>query len=90
MVSLFPVGSYVALSDGSAARVIRRNKDLYATPIVQRLQGSDGTPSDRNTDLIDLADSELTVVQAIPAPGSGQTSVQPEFLLPQAPPEAEA
>ena len=34
--SLFPIGSYVGLSDGSIAQVLRPNRGKYDDPIVQR------------------------------------------------------
>lgn len=38
-LSLFPIGSLVKLSDGGAARVLRRNGKLYHHPVVQRVDG---------------------------------------------------
>jgi HD-GYP domain-containing protein (c-di-GMP phosphodiesterase class II) len=42
VMTLFPIGSYVALDDGSVARVLRRNGDRYTAPIVQVVQDSRG------------------------------------------------
>ncbi|MCG6158452.1 HD-GYP domain-containing protein [Rubinisphaera margarita] len=73
--SLFPIGSYVSLSDGSVAVVIRRNKDLYTQPIVARIQDADGNTVDQEADenIIDLHEAEdLTVSQALPMPGSDE------------------
>lgn len=71
VLSLFPVGSLVTLSDGSIARVMRRNGDTYTTPIVQRLQDANGEPVDPIAfgNIIDLQTSELKVEQALPTPG---------------------
>lgn len=76
VLSLFPIGSYVALSDGSVGKVLRRNKDLYTQPIVNRIQDKDGEPIDvMDPDaIIDLTASEITIVQALPTPGREQSS----------------
>ncbi|MBA3315750.1 MAG: HD domain-containing protein [Planctomycetaceae bacterium] len=55
-LSLFPIGSFVELSDGGIARVVRANDD-YCRPAVE-ISG----------ELIDLATSPLKVVKAVPAP----------------------
>jgi len=34
-VSLFPIGSYLALKDGRVGRVMRTNRDQYARPIIE-------------------------------------------------------
>jgi len=73
--SLFPIGSYVSLSDGSVAQVIRRNLDYYTQPIVARIQDSEGNAVDPEADenIIDLhATEDLTVSQALPSPGSDE------------------
>lgn len=82
VLSLFPLKSFVALSDGTVARVMRRSPKSYATPIVLRIQNSDGTAADPMDDdnLIDLAESPLKVQQALPTPGSGEVAMSPEFL----------
>ena len=49
-VSLFPVGSYVRLSDGRVARVLRANPKLHTKPVVLPLN-SDGSASDCELDL---------------------------------------
>lgn len=64
-VSLFPVGSYVALSDGRAARVIRANGERYAQPLVE-ICGADISPTPVMVDLTETTD--LKVVSAVPAP----------------------
>lgn len=80
VLSLFPVGSLVTLSDGSVARVMRRNGDEYASPIVQRIQNAQGETVDpvAEENRIDLRESELTVEQALPTPG------RKELRLPEA------
>ena len=66
MISLFPIGSLVTLSDGSLAAVLRRNAENYSKPIVKIIQDK-GAASQANSDgLVDLSNSELEIVQAFP------------------------
>lgn len=83
-LSLFPLGSYVTLSDGSVARVRRRNGDAYDRPIVRRLQDKNGRRIDPagSAALVDLARSELTIMQALPAPGSEEMGYSSRLLVP--------
>ncbi|QDU79503.1 Cyclic di-GMP phosphodiesterase response regulator RpfG [Polystyrenella longa] len=69
--SLFPIGSFITLSNGSVARVIRANRKDYTKPIVQIIQNADGSTPDAQDDdaIIDLTDTELKVEQALPTPG---------------------
>ncbi|TWT59982.1 Cyclic di-GMP phosphodiesterase response regulator RpfG [Rubinisphaera italica] len=79
--SLFPIGSFVQLSDGSIAQVIRRNQDHYTKPIVLRLQDASGDFVDREADenLIDLhAEEELQITHALPTPGSNEVTFSDE------------
>ncbi len=87
VMCLFPIGSFVALDDGSVAQVIRRNGDKYAKPIVQRLQDADGNrlPEDDPDLVIDLANSELSVVQALPTPGRDEILLNDDILFPVRP-----
>lgn len=80
-VSLFPIGSLVTLSDGSVARVIRRNRDLYTTPIVQVIQKADGSTAEIDDPdmIIDLSDAEVSVVQSLPTPGRQEIRSAAEF-----------
>ena len=82
VVSLFPIGSFVALSDGSIARVLRRNRNDYSKPIVLRVEDSEGQPSDGEDDenIIDLSHTELTVVQALATPGSEEVMLTEELM----------
>ena len=73
--SLFPIGSFVAMTDGSVGQVVRRNLDFYTQPIVLRIQDAEGNKVDTEDDsnLIDLHESgELQVLQALPTPGSNE------------------
>ncbi|MFK7776752.1 MAG: HD domain-containing phosphohydrolase [Gimesia sp.] len=74
LLSLFPVGSFVTLTDGSAARVIRRSDKNYTSPIVQMIQSSDGKPTDPSDpdNIIDLTKSEHQIDQALPTPGKDE------------------
>ncbi|MEZ5951836.1 MAG: HD domain-containing protein [Planctomycetaceae bacterium] len=73
--SLFPIGSYVTLSDGSVAQILRRNQDYYTQPIVARIQDAEGNAVDITAEenVIDLHEAEhLKVEQALPTPGSNE------------------
>ena len=60
VLSLFPIGSYVALSDGTVARVLRSNGIEYTRPIVLLVQDNVGNKIERNDEsaLIDLTRSD--------------------------------
>jgi len=75
VLSLFPIGSYVTLTDGSAACVIRSNRTNFTQPIVIRVQDKEGNSVDTDDDcnLIDLSESDLSIVQALPTPGRIET-----------------
>lgn len=83
--SLFPIGSLVTLSDGSVARVIRRNQNDYMHPIVQRLQDVQGNAVDFEDPLqiVDLKAATLEVVEALPTPGKNEIAMLPEFEQPR-------
>lgn len=83
VLSLFPIGSLVALTDGSVARVMRRNGTHYTSPIVCLLQDAQGqridqSRQDRN---IDLSQSELKVAQALPTPGREEVPLSEAITL---------
>lgn len=80
--SLFPVGSYVTLSDSSVAQVMRANGDKYTQPIVRLVQDARGrtVPDTSNAALLDLADSPLCVAEALPTPGRHELTVAPSFV----------
>ena len=83
VLSLFPVGSYLVLDDGTIGRVLRRNGDNYASPIVQQVSDSEGNQIDTSEEssIIDLATSKLGVVQALPTPGKQEIGLRPEVLV---------
>lgn len=69
VVSLFPIGSHVELSDGTEARVIRRGQGLYTEPVVQRLDKNRSLRKDSAHDLlVDLANSNVKVSAPLPHP----------------------
>jgi HD-GYP domain-containing protein (c-di-GMP phosphodiesterase class II) len=82
VMSLFPIGSYVTLSDGSVARVIRRNPENYSSPIVQLVQDSGGNavPADAESAISDLAASSISIIQALPTPGRQETLLTEDVL----------
>ena len=80
--SLFPIGSLVALSDGSVARVLRRNDNHYTSPIVQLLEDGSGNrirPNEKST-ILDLYESKLYIEHALPTPGRQETVLSPEMI----------
>lgn len=77
VVSLFPVGSQVMLSDGSTARVLRRNGNSYSSPIVQIIRDAGGELTDPldESQIIDPSTRKLTIVKAVPTADGEQTDV---------------
>jgi HD-GYP domain-containing protein (c-di-GMP phosphodiesterase class II) len=66
-VSLFPVGSFVTLTDGRTGKVVRSNGENYARPVVLAWDGND--PAGTQT-VVDLTKEEKISVQAaISGPG---------------------
>ncbi len=61
-VSLFPIGSYVRLSDGRIAKVLRANPGLHTKPVVVGLH-PDGSESDTELDL--ARDGSVRITQAL-------------------------
>jgi HD-GYP domain-containing protein (c-di-GMP phosphodiesterase class II) len=89
--SLFPIGSYVVLSDGSTARVLRRNGNFFSHPIVRIVKDAEGkeVPDRSALAIIDLKAAGLDVVQAIPNPDSNAVSLNPRILLMSDAPDAD-
>lgn len=67
LLSLYPIGSLVRLSDGSIARVLRSNSEHYTRPVVGRVMTADAKMVDEadERNIVDLLDCDLTVVQAL-------------------------
>ncbi|QDT42738.1 Cyclic di-GMP phosphodiesterase response regulator RpfG [Gimesia alba] len=82
LLSLFPVGSFVTLTDGSAARVIRRNENLYTSPIVQIIQTAEGERADpmNPENILDLNKSHHEIDQALPTPGKDEIDLSSELF----------
>jgi HD-GYP domain-containing protein (c-di-GMP phosphodiesterase class II) len=74
VVSMFPIGSHVMLSDGSAARVLRRNANNYRSPIVQIIKDASGNATDPHDEsqIIDPSTKGLSIVKAVPVTDSEQ------------------
>lgn len=67
-VSLYPVGSYVILTNGCLGKVLRSNGLAYDRPVV-RMWPPRSTPTDDTGELIDLLEIEdLRVQEAVPTP----------------------
>lgn len=65
-VGLFPIGSYVALSDDRVGRVVRAHRELFSRPVVeiQSTKGTDGEP-----EVVNIATAPgLEIVRALPIP----------------------
>ncbi len=62
-VSLFPIGSFIELSDGRVARVIRTNPTLYHRPVIEAFRKGE---LDAPPEVVDLAkSSELVVLRPL-------------------------
>ncbi len=77
VLSLFPIGSYVALSDKSLARVLRRNADDYWSPVVQLLVDKKGNrmAADDEDAIIVPRENDLEITRALSAPGRHELSL---------------
>lgn len=77
-LGLFPVGSWVKLTDGSTARVIGANGERFTRPVVSIVLDEGGTQLDvpRPIDLSHATSSELKVAQPIPAPSHIQGDIR--------------
>jgi HD-GYP domain-containing protein (c-di-GMP phosphodiesterase class II) len=70
-VSLYPVGSYVILSNGQLAKVLRTNARRYDRPVI-RTWPQRTEPTDSSGDVLDLMkEPTLSVVEAVPSPVVG-------------------
>ena len=77
VVSLFPIGSFVRLSDNTTAQVLRPTDEEFTKPIILRVDAAHETGSEiqDHSGLIDLRTSELSVVEAISTPGRDEVMV---------------
>ena len=63
-VSIYPVGSYVELSDGSKARVLESNNAKMLRPSLYLLQDPSGQKPLEETYINLVNENELTIVKA--------------------------
>ncbi len=69
VVSLFPLGSHVRLSDGTEAQVLRRNDAHYTTPIVQRVGANRKAKYDSaHASILNLAEAKMRVMSPLSSP----------------------
>lgn len=82
VISLFPIGSYLMLTDGSVAQVLRSNKDCYTKPIVKLTQSrkEDVNNEDDESLLVDLSQSKISVLKPLPTLGRGEIRFDEEIL----------
>ncbi|HYW81114.1 MAG TPA: HD domain-containing phosphohydrolase [Thermoguttaceae bacterium] len=85
VLSLFPIGSYVALSDRTVGRVLRRNGANYSSPIVHVVLDANGhsIAPDRDDAIVDPDEAGLGIVRALPSPGRNELSSAELLQLPQ-------
>lgn len=69
-IGIYPIGSYVVLSDGSIATVLRIYEDVPFRPIVRRVLDAQGRQlAETGEDaVVDLNNSSLTITKPIPGP----------------------
>lgn len=63
-ISLFPIGSYVEMTDGRIAKVVRSNRDAYMSPVVEVIDSTSGGTSGEIVDLYRNRDHKIA--RAIP------------------------
>ncbi len=81
VVSLFPIGSHVRLSDGSEAQVIRRSGKDYTLPIVQRVGSDRKIRKDTAHDsILDLANCSTRVMTPLNTPGHQEARLENDLL----------
>jgi HD domain len=81
VVSLFPIGSHVRLTDGSEAKVIRRNDWHYTAPIVQRVGEDRQLRFDAPEGMIiNLAKSNNRVMIALPSPDRQELRIGEDLM----------
>ena len=66
-VSLFPIGSYVEISDGRVGKVVRSNRDAYTLPVIEVRGAVDSNnKSECPLEIIDLRENrELSIVRVV-------------------------
>ena len=81
VISLFPIGSHVRLSDGSEAQVLRRNAAHYTTPIVQRV-GADRKANfaSAHASILDLAAIKMRVMSPLLPPDREEARLEESLM----------
>lgn len=81
-LSLFPIGSLTELSDGSVAQTIRRNGNKYNEPIVRIIRDAAGEKVEKESaqSVIDLSETDLRIVRALPFPGRNEVEMTDEIF----------
>ncbi len=81
-LSMFPVGSYVQLSDGTDAKVIRANSSHYRLPVVQRLTDEEAMEGHEQNGpvIVDLAKDDLEVRRPLATPGRKEMRLPTELM----------
>lgn len=81
VVSLFPIGSHVRLSDGSEAQVIRRSGNDYTSPIVQRVGSDRKIRKDAAHDsILDLASCSTRVMTPLNTPDRQEARLEKDLM----------
>jgi hypothetical protein len=83
VLSLFPIGSLVKLSDGSTARVLRRNGNNYQSPIVLILEDKDGEATDPLDEslIVDPLQQNLKISEFLPSPDRTEIRLTAEIQV---------
>ena len=77
-----PIGTYIQLSDGSKAQVVRRNAEKYWMPIVQLLDNGDQTGADpHDANPCDPSSKGLKVVRILRKPGQRELDFNPALFV---------
>ena len=80
VISLFPIGSHVRLSDDTEAQVIRRNAQQYLTPIVQRVGADRRRVDSKHPSIINLAETDLRVMTPLAPPQRHEVRLEKGLL----------
>jgi len=82
VVSLFPIGGYVEMTDGSIGQKIRRNTIRYTEPIVEIVQTAEGLELSNESErlVINPSESDVQVRGAVPSPYRDEVNVSTQIL----------
>jgi len=81
-LSLFPIGSYIQLKDGSQAKVLRSNGKHFTKPVVQKLGNETGQQmtSSHEMPIINLAESDEELLGPLPTPNRREMRIEAEWM----------